>query len=68
MFVPIGYSSPALQDLSEVIGGSPYGAASISAGDGSRQVSAKELEIAAEQGTKFAKIVNTYVKGKAASA
>lgn len=35
-------------------------------GDGSRQVSDKEKEIAKTQGTNFGKIVSTYVKGKTA--
>lgn len=33
-------------------------------GDGSRQPSQKELEIAATQGENFGKVVSTYYKGK----
>lgn len=33
-------------------------------GDGSRQPSVKELEIARQQGEDFGRIVDTYVRGK----
>lgn len=33
-------------------------------GDGSRQPSAKELEIARQQGEDFGRIVDTFVRGK----
>ncbi|KAI9098742.1 flavoprotein-like protein [Phlyctochytrium arcticum] len=53
IFVPLGYQSKVLFDNSEVIGGSPWGAGTIANGDGSRQPSAKELEIANTQGKTF---------------
>ncbi|EPQ26880.1 uncharacterized protein PFL1_05515 [Pseudozyma flocculosa PF-1] len=66
-YVPLGYRAFALQSgLDEVHGASAYGAGSIAAGDGSRQVSANELAIAKTQGESFAQVVNTYVKGKSA--
>jgi len=68
IFVPIGYANPNLSDYSEIIGGSPYGAAAITTGDGSRGLSEKELDIAAYQGTNFAKVVGTFVAGKAVEA
>lgn len=37
---------------------------SVANGDGSRQVTQKELEIAHTQGENFGKLVSTYVKGK----
>ncbi|KAM3446032.1 hypothetical protein MY3296_010049 [Beauveria thailandica] len=54
-YVPLGYGKafPLLADLSEVHGGSPWGAGTFSAGDGSRQPTAKELEIATHQGEAF---------------
>lgn len=42
-----------LSDLSEVRGGSAWGAGTFAGGDGSRQPSAKELEIAQIQGKTF---------------
>ncbi|KAM3504038.1 hypothetical protein MY10362_003826 [Beauveria mimosiformis] len=54
-YVPLGYGKTFAQlaDLSEVHGGSPWGAGTFSAGDGSRQPTAKELEIATLQGEAF---------------
>jgi len=59
VFVPFGYAKafPQLTDLSEVHGGSPWGAGTFAAADGSRQPTAKELEIATIQGEEFYKFV-----------
>ncbi|KAJ3195277.1 hypothetical protein HK101_000614 [Irineochytrium annulatum] len=57
IFVPLGFSHPALFDSTEVIGGSPWGAGTVAGGDGSRKASEKELAIAKTQGTNFGKIV-----------
>ena len=46
----VPYSVKQLLQLDEMAGGSPYGAATIAGGDGSRQPSKIELEIAKEQG------------------
>ncbi|KAI8384567.1 NAD(P)H:quinone oxidoreductase, type IV [Radiomyces spectabilis] len=64
IYVPLGFANPHLFDNSEVIGGSAYGAGTVANGDGSRQVSDKEKEIAHTQGENFGKIVSTYVAGK----
>ncbi|KAJ2024135.1 hypothetical protein GGI06_001123 [Coemansia sp. S85] len=56
IYVPFGYANPHLFDNSEVIGGSAWGAGTIANGDGSRQPSQKELEIAENQGENFAKV------------
>ncbi|KAJ2351902.1 hypothetical protein IWW50_001033 [Coemansia erecta] len=56
IFVPLGYANAHLFDNSEVIGGSPWGAGTIANGDGSRQPSQKELEIAETQGERFAEV------------
>ena len=50
------YSCPELADISEVKGGSPWGAACIAGPDGSRQPSARELAQAKFQGTHIARL------------
>ncbi|WP_333850186.1 NAD(P)H:quinone oxidoreductase [Leclercia sp.] len=50
VIVPIGYGTPELFDISQVRGGTPYGATTIAGGDGSRQPSEAELNIARYQG------------------
>lgn len=56
VYVGLPYSCPVLADITEVKGGSPWGAATIAGADGSRQPSAKELEQARFQGQHVAKI------------
>ncbi|HCF2613275.1 TPA: NAD(P)H:quinone oxidoreductase [Pseudomonas aeruginosa] len=56
IIVPIGYSDPALFDISQVGGGTPYGASTIAGGDGSRQPDARELGIARHQGEYVSKL------------
>lgn len=46
----VPYSVQKLLQLDEMAGGSPYGSATIAAGDGSRQPSEIELDIAKQQG------------------
>ncbi|VFS41983.1 Trp repressor-binding protein [Serratia liquefaciens] len=46
IIVPIGYGAQELFDISQVRGGTPYGATTIAGGDGSRQPSEEELAIA----------------------
>ncbi|KAI5809308.1 putative protoplast secreted protein 2 precursor [Pyronema omphalodes] len=55
IFVPLGYKHafPLLADLSEIRGGSPWGAGTFAGADGSRQPSPKELELAEIQGKMF---------------
>lgn len=50
VIVPIGYGAQELFDVSQVRGGTPYGATTIAGGDGSRQPSNEELSIARYQG------------------
>ncbi|KAG0168821.1 hypothetical protein DFQ28_000369 [Apophysomyces sp. BC1034] len=64
IYVPFGFANAHLFDVNEVVGGSAYGAGTIANGDGSRQPTEKELEIAVNQGENFGAIVNTYVQGK----
>ncbi|KAJ7087952.1 flavoprotein-like protein [Mycena belliarum] len=60
VFVPLGYAScfGQLTGLSEVHGGSPWGAGTFAAPDGSRQPTPLELEIATIQGKQFYGIVS----------
>ncbi|WP_339857309.1 NAD(P)H:quinone oxidoreductase [Pseudohongiella acticola] len=50
VIVPLGYTAPELFDISQVSGGTPYGATTIAGGDGSRQPDPRELAIARHQG------------------
>jgi NAD(P)H dehydrogenase (quinone) len=60
IFVPLGYAKafPILSDTSEARGGSPWGAGTFAGADGSRQPSAKELELAQIQAAEFYKTVS----------
>lgn len=55
IYVPLGYKTSfhILGDVSEVRGGSPWGAGTFTAGDGSRMPSPKELDLAEIQGKSF---------------
>ncbi|TID16764.1 putative minor allergen alt a 7 protein [Venturia nashicola] len=55
IYVPLGYAKTfgELVDLSEVRGGSPWGAGTFAGADGSRQPSPKELALAEAQGKVF---------------
>ena len=55
VYVPFGYKNafPILSDLSEVRGGSAWGAGTFAGADGSRQPSAKEIQLAEIQGKTF---------------
>ena len=50
VIVPIGYGTKELFDISQVRGGTPYGATTLAGGDGSRQPTEVELNIARFQG------------------
>ncbi|KJC60342.1 NAD(P)H-quinone oxidoreductase [Bradyrhizobium sp. LTSPM299] len=50
------YSDGRLIEMDEITGGSPYGASTLTRGDGSRQPSANELELARFQGMHVADI------------
>ena len=56
VYVGLPYACPELADVSEVKGGSPWGAATIAGADGSRQPTARELSQARFQGAHVAKI------------
>ncbi|KAG7665825.1 uncharacterized protein J8A68_000650 [[Candida] subhashii] len=61
-FVPLGYANafPLLTNLDEVHGGSPYGAGTFAGGDGSRQPSELEKEIARIQGKTFYETIQKF--------
>jgi NAD(P)H dehydrogenase (quinone) len=62
VYVPFGYAKAfgQMSGLTEVHGGSPWGAGTFAGADGSRQPSAVELEIAEAQGTGFYETVAKY--------
>jgi len=66
IYIPLGYGNPSLFNLTEVHGGSPWGAGCLSGPDGSRKPSALELGLAEYQGKRVAEIVTQYLKGKQA--
>src|ERR1700744_14376 len=58
IIVGLNYGHAGQMTLDEVTGGSPYGATTISGGDGSRTPSANELDGARYQGRKVAETAN----------
>ncbi|MDA8049648.1 MAG: NAD(P)H:quinone oxidoreductase [Rhodospirillales bacterium] len=56
IIVGVPYGMPEMTQLAEAAGGTPYGATTLSATDGSRQPSAGELAIARSQGKRVAEI------------
>jgi len=56
VIVGLPYSAPGLQEMEEISGGTPYGATTLAKGDGSRQPSDNELELARFQGEHVAAI------------
>ena len=63
VIVGLPYSFQGQMRLDEVTGGTPYGASTIAAGDGSRAVSANELDGARFQGRHVAEIANRLFPG-----
>jgi len=56
VIVGVPYSCPGLTYMDDITGGSPYGAGTLAGGDGSRQPSDNELDIARFQGKHVAEI------------
>jgi NAD(P)H dehydrogenase (quinone) len=56
VIVGVPYAEQRLLNMEEISGGTPYGASTITKGDGSRQPSANELAIARYQGRHTAQI------------
>jgi NAD(P)H dehydrogenase (quinone) len=63
LIVGVPYSCKGLSVMSEITGGSPYGATTLSGADGKRMPSANELEIARFQGNHVAKIAKVIRHG-----
>ncbi|KAI5962470.1 YCP4 [Candida pseudojiufengensis] len=61
-FVPLGYTNAFAEqaNVEQVHGGSPYGAGTFAAGDGSRQPTQLELTIAFKQGEAFARTASKF--------
>jgi NAD(P)H dehydrogenase (quinone) len=59
--VGLDYGFQGQMTLGEIAGGSPYGATTISGGDGSRQPSAIELDGARYQGRRVAEVAGKLV-------
>ena len=64
VIVGVPYSEQRQMTISEISGGSPYGATTIAGGDGSRQPSANELAIARFQGRHVATIASQLKRGR----
>ncbi|KAG2112401.1 flavoprotein-like protein [Suillus clintonianus] len=62
IYVPLGYKHTFAQlaNITEVRGGSPWGAGTFAGPDGARQPTALELEVATLQGKGFWEIVSKY--------
>ncbi|HTT75282.1 MAG TPA: hypothetical protein VMF50_04800, partial [Candidatus Binataceae bacterium] len=60
------YSEPALSNMDEITGGTPYGASTLAKADGSRFPSENELTIARFQGRHVATIARRLKVGFAA--
>jgi len=64
LIVGVPYSEPGLSNMSEITGGTPYGATTMAGGDGSRQPTTNELNIAKFQGKHVAEIAKALKLGK----
>jgi NAD(P)H dehydrogenase (quinone) len=62
--VGVPYSCQGLVNMNEITGGTPYGATTLAGGDGSRQPSENELNIARFQGKHVTEIAARLVRGK----
>ena len=64
--VGVPYTEPRLVNMDEITGGTPYGASTITKGDGSRMPSENELAIARFQGRLVATIASQLKRGRKA--
>ncbi len=58
IIVGVPYSCQEIMNMSEITGGSPYGASTLAGGDGKRQPSDNEIKIAHFQGAHVAQLGN----------
>lgn len=63
IFVPFGYTHPGMTNMNEIKGGSAWGPGTLAGGDGSRQPSPLEKEMAQHYGQRFAAITNALKAG-----
>jgi NAD(P)H dehydrogenase (quinone) len=64
IIVGLPFSAPGLLNMAEITGGTPYGATTLAAPDGSRQPSANELVLARFQGRHVAQITGRLTAGQ----
>jgi NAD(P)H dehydrogenase (quinone) len=64
IIVGVPYAEPRLVNMDEISGGTPYGASTITNGDGSRMPSENELAIARYQGRHVATIASQLKRGR----
>jgi len=64
--VGLPYTEKRLMDMSEINGGTPYGATTLAGADGSRQPNDNELAMAASQGRHVAEVTRDLLRGRAA--
>jgi NAD(P)H dehydrogenase (quinone) len=65
IIVGVPYAEQRLANMDEISGGTPYGASTLTKGDGSRMPSENELGIARYQGRHVATIAAQLKKGRA---
>jgi NAD(P)H dehydrogenase (quinone) len=58
IIVGVPYTEPGLMNMTEISGGTPYGATTLAAADGSRQPTENELKIARHQGKHVTEIAS----------
>ncbi|QOJ22419.1 MAG: NAD(P)H:quinone oxidoreductase [Gammaproteobacteria bacterium] len=58
IIVGVPYSCQEIMNMSEITGGSPYGASTLAGGDGKRQPSDNEIKVAHFQGVHVANVAN----------
>jgi multimeric flavodoxin WrbA len=64
--VGLPYAEPRLSNMTEITGGTPYGATTLTGLDGSRQPSENELAIARFQGGHVTQIADALIAGRKA--
>jgi NAD(P)H dehydrogenase (quinone) len=64
IIIGVPYSCKELLTMDEITGGTPYGASTLAAADGSRRPSSNELTIARFQGRHVAEITRCLAQGK----
>lgn len=62
--VGLPYTEPRLSEMTEITGGTPYGASTVTGVDGSRRPSENELAIARFQGRHVAEITMALIAGR----